>query len=196
MMTARVVSYILAAKEKAERFKSRFVLQCAPLLKGVKRANALLIESEQIGELPGLLDGTAISYRILGKEEGKCLVLFYRSHELEMYLNEPGILEFLIDFGYESGGLEHMLDGLSRKIQAYMAQRGTFPHELGVFLDYPLADVKGFIKSQGKAAALSGYWKVYDNPQKAGLLFWTYDWAKVSAVNEWLAGKTVREIAR
>lgn len=195
-MTVQVVSYILAAKEETEKFKRQLVLQCAPLLKGVKRANALLTEAGNVKEFPKILEGTAISYRILGKEEGKCFVLLYRSSELERYLNEQDVLEFLKDFGYERGSLERMLDGLSRKIQRHRIRGGAFPHELGVFLDYPLSDVKGFIKSRGRNEALSGYWKVYDDPKKAGFLFRMYDWAKVSAVNEWLMGKSVGEIAR
>ncbi len=192
-MTARVVSYILSDKE---RFKSRFVLQCAPLLKGVKRSNAVFIEAGDVEKLSGILDGTAISYRILREEYGRCFVLFYRSFALEQYLNEPEVLEFLQAFGYEKGSLEKMLDRLSGKMQTYTACKETFPHELGVFLDYPLSDVKGFLAGRGRGELLSGYWKVYEDAEKAELLFRTYDWTKVSAVNEWFMGKTIEEIAR
>ena len=41
----------------------------------------------------------------------------------------------------------------------------------------------------------SGYWKVYNNPGRAKMIFWAYDKAKTSAVNEYLIGKSIRDIA-
>ena len=42
---------------------------------------------------------------------------------------------------------------------------------------------------------VSGYWKVYNNPGRAKMIFWAYDKAKTSAVNEYLIGKNIRDIA-
>ena len=42
-----------------------------------------------------------------------------------------------------------------------------FPHEIGVFLGYPLEDVKGFIENKGKNFLYSGYWKVYSDVERA-----------------------------
>ncbi len=42
-----------------------------------------------------------------------------------------------------------------------------FPHEIGVFLGYPLADVIGFIQNRGKNFTACGYWKVYTDPTAA-----------------------------
>ena len=70
-----------------------------------------------------------------------------------------------------------------------------FPHEIGAFLDYPIDDVKCFIEKDGKDSLFSGYWKVYNNPGRAKMIFWAYDKAKTSAVNEYLIGKSIRDIA-
>ncbi|MBO5482323.1 MAG: DUF3793 family protein [Spirochaetaceae bacterium] len=43
----------------------------------------------------------------------------------------------------------------------------TFPHEVGVFLGYPLEDVISFEKNQGKNCKYCGLWKSYSNPSKA-----------------------------
>ena len=42
-----------------------------------------------------------------------------------------------------------------------------FPHEIGLFLDYPLVDVIGFIRNTGKNCKCSGCWKAYGDPSAA-----------------------------
>ena len=51
------------------------------------------------------------------------------------------------------------------------------------------------IEKDGKDSLFSGYWKVYNNPGRAKMIFWAYDKAKTSAVNEYLIGKSIRDIA-
>ena len=52
-----------------------------------------------------------------------------------------------------------------------------------------------YIEKDGKDSLFSGYWKVYNNPGRAKMIFWAYDKAKTSAVNEYLIGKSIRDIA-
>ena len=42
-----------------------------------------------------------------------------------------------------------------------------FPHEIGVFLGYPLGDVVGFIENRGKNFTCCGCWKSYGDPDAA-----------------------------
>ena len=46
-----------------------------------------------------------------------------------------------------------------------------FPHEIGLFLGYPLEDVKGFIINAGKNSKSTGYWKVYGDVEKSERIF-------------------------
>ena len=48
-----------------------------------------------------------------------------------------------------------------------------YPHEIGIFLGYPLYDVIGFIEH--RRCLLQGYWNVYRHPQAAKRLFALYD---------------------
>ncbi|MPN31536.1 hypothetical protein SDC9_179010 [bioreactor metagenome] len=57
------------------------------------------------------------------------------------------------------------------------------PHELGIFLGFPLEDVKEFITNPYKECLLCGYWKVYHNKEKALKTFKYYDEAKVEISN-------------
>ena len=40
--------------------------------------------------------------------------------------------------------LKKLLERLADRIGMYAGRETVFPHEIGVFLDYPLADVEGF----------------------------------------------------
>ena len=42
---------------------------------------------------------------------------------------------------------------------------------------------------------MTGYWKVYSDPAGARMVFKEFDRAKNCAVNEFLTGKSIREIA-
>ena len=47
----------------------------------------------------------------------------------------------------------------------------VFPHEIGLFLGYPPADVDGFINNPNEGFYETGYWKVYSNVESARLAF-------------------------
>ena len=193
-MPVEVVSYMVASQDIIERLKFQIVLQCAPLLKGIKKANITNIHKKYIRSLAAVLKETGISYKILAYKKDKYRVMFYRREEVEAYLEQDEVWEFLEKHGYEERGLDMILAALSKRICKYSKDEIAFPHEIGIFLDYPLEDVEGFIKNEGKNSLLCGYWKVYHNPSKAQMTFLAYDKAKDSAVNEFLMGKSIREI--
>lgn len=64
-----------------------------------------------------------------------------------------------------------MLDDL----QMRMIQTADFPHEIGLFLGYPVEDVLGFLENKGKNYSYCGHWKVYSDVERAKKLFAQYD---------------------
>ena len=52
-----------------------------------------------------------------------------------------------------------------------MCCEAEFPHEIGVFLGYPLTDVVGFIENQGRNFTCCGCWKAYGDRDAAERLF-------------------------
>jgi hypothetical protein len=80
--------------------------------------------------------------------------------------------------GYVDMDLMKILDKFSRRFALYMKERGAFPHELGILLGYPVADVVGFMENGGKNFLYSGYWKVYSDLQGALDTFVQYRNAK------------------
>ena len=194
-MSKEVVSYMLSGMDNMKSLQVQLILQCAPFLKGIKIACILNITEENSRELYEILEGTGIKFKILTRNHGKCLVLLYRRESFSRYLKRTDVREFLGSYGYEDVKPEKMLERLSKRVCQYSDGEICFPHEIGAFLDYPIDDVKCFIEKDGKDSLFSGYWKVYNNPGRAKMIFWAYDKAKTSAVNEYLIGKSIRDIA-
>lgn len=194
-MSKEVVSYMLSGMDNMKSLQVQLILQCAPFLKGIKIACILNITEENSRELYEILEGTGIKSKILTKNHGKCLVFLYRRDSFSRYLKRTDVREFLGSYGYEDVEPEKMLERLSKRVCQYSDGEICFPHEIGAFLDYPIDDVKCFIEKDGKDSLFSGYWKVYNNPERAKMIFWAYDKAKTSAVNEYLIGKSIRDIA-
>ena len=194
-MSKEVVSYMLSGMDNMKSLQVQLILQCAPFLKGIKIACILNITEENSRELYEILEGTGIKFKILTRNHGKCLVLLYRRESFSRYLKRTDVWEFLGSYGYEDVEPEKMLERLSKRVCQYSDGEICFPHEIGAFLDYPIDDVKCFIEKDGKDSLFSGYWKVYNNPGRAKMIFWAYDKAKTSAVNEYLIGKSIRDIA-
>ena len=194
-MSKEVVSYMLSGMDNMKSLQVQLILQCAPFLKGIKIACILNITEENSRELYEILEGTGIKFKILTRNHGKCLVLLYRRESFSRYLKRTDVREFLGSYGYEDVEPEKMLERLSKRVCQYSDGEICFPHEIGAFLDYPIDDVKCFIEKDGKDSLFSGYWKVYNNPGRAKMIFWAYDKAKTSAVNEYLIGKSNRDIA-
>ena len=194
-MSTEIISYFLKNADQKVRLGFQVVLQCAPFLKGLKVSCVISLAEQLCGELEGLFQGMDIAYYRLSCSEGRCLVLFYRPNELERCLEQPAICELLKKYGYEQMELAQMLDRFSGRVKEFACRGMGFPHEIGAFLGYPVEDVRGFIENEGKKYLMIGYWKVYGDVAGASMIFKEYDRAKDYAVNEFLSGKSVREIA-
>lgn len=193
-MSKEVVSYMLSGMDNMKSLQVQLILQCAPFLKGIKIACILNITEENSRELYEILEGTGIKFKILTRNHGKCLVFLYRRESFSRYLKRTDVREFLGSYGYEDVEPEKMLERLSKRVCQYSDGEICFPHEIGAFLDYPIDDVKCFIEEEQKKPLLIGYWKVYNHPERARMTFTAYDKAKDNAVNEFLMGKSLREI--
>lgn len=194
-MPKEVLSYYLKNRNRRVRLGFQIALQCAPFLKGLKVSCVISMDEELYGTLAEIFRGMDISWHMLSRSEGKCLVLFYRPGQMELYLSGMEVHALLREFGYSGMELEAMLLRLSRRVQDFAEKGMGFPHEIGAFLGYPIEDVRGFIENEGRKYLMIGYWKVYSDLAWARMTFKEYDRAKTCAVNEFLTGKSIREIA-
>lgn len=191
------ISEIMKLRDSEDEEKKMALLlaiHCAPILKGSKAANIMTVTMREFYRIGYLLQETGITYRFLKTKGEKGILYLYREKELAVYLHSKEIRSFLRGYGYRSDNLDQMLDQLSDRIMMYNHGETAFPHEIGVFLEYPLMDVKGFLENHGENFAYSGYWKVYDNVQDAVRKFRQYDEEREYAIKAIAAGKTIREI--
>lgn len=169
--------------------------QCAPVLAGVKPSNMLVLENKHIRDVVRTLEGTGLSWRCLYAGEEKNIWLLYRKVALEEIVFRQEARSFLAENGYEEERLDQMLIRLGQRFREYRkTQDVPFPHEMGVFLGYPMADVKGFIKHEGKNYLYSGYWKVYENVEERKELFKSYEQIRNVFIQEAEKGKNLWEI--
>lgn len=108
---------------------------------------------------------------LLRENEKSIVVLIYNSEVLRKYLNKKENSVFLKKLGYNTNySLEEALNKLQERYKLY-----NCPHELGVFLGYPVDDVIDFMECSNKKCVMCGYWKVYNNEERAIETFKLYD---------------------
>jgi hypothetical protein len=69
-------------------------------------------------------------------------------------------------------------------LKSRFSDPGGFPHEVGIFLGYPLEDVISFSAGKSSPYTCHGYWKVYFRPEKAERTFAYMDAARLKSVGE------------
>ena len=154
------------------------VEQCAPTLARVKPASMFRyqprdLKPEPVGlaleKLPALQKTLAvrgIRIRILKNCPKTETLLFFvfRTEMCRRILEDRASRAFLRSGGYDT---EHGMDALLEQFSEKICLRESFPHEIGVLLGYPLADVIGFIRNGGRNCRGQGCWKSYSDPAGA-----------------------------
>ena len=156
----------------------RLALQCAPVIMGIKIANLLCVSKEDEALVEKILNGTRIDFYCIGQQDKKTVYLLFLSPEFEIYMNEVMEQQMLSPYGYSESSVAEVLEKLRVRYMWYMKKQNKFPHELGIFLGYPIEDVEGFIKNKGENYLYAGYWKVYQDAEDKKLLFDAYESAK------------------
>lgn len=171
--------------DQQKRCEIVFVYYLAPVILGGKPASLFAFEEKQVEVFLQYCNFLDIKTYCLSQQGRKRYYLFYKESGMRGLLQNEGLQEFLEEYGYrcdtrkrKQDELLLYLDILGRRLSGFHNEKEPFPHEIGVFLGYPLEDVKAYIKEQGKNALLSGYWKVYYNLEVAKNQFATYDDAR------------------
>lgn len=156
-----------------ESFYQFFIRHCAPTMASLKCANMMSCPNEEsyredLQKIREELEEKGIRIRVISLSKNRMLILVYRPTMLAKRFAESEIQDFLQGYGYEDFDVEATLDRLQSRIAA---DPSNFPHEIGVFLGYPLADIKGFIEHNGKNGLCCGEWKVYHEPEAATKMF-------------------------
>ena len=105
-------------------------------------------------------------------------------------LSRPEIISFLVSTGYQAGTIDQMLE----QLRARLHHSEEFPHEIGVFLGYPLSDVLGFIKNHGSNCKGMGDWKVYGDLGEAQKTFAKFKKCREIYADLWHQGRTIWQL--
>lgn len=177
-----------------KNIETQLALQCAPLVTGLKVSNLLIIQNDNTVIVKEILKGTGIVCSILHISDGKTIFLLYKESDMKAYLSQKRVRTLLAQLGYGNYELKNLLMLFRKRYKKYMNGEIGFPHEMGLFLGYPVEDVHGFIKHTGKNFLYSGYWKVYKNLPLKMQLFQSFEQARERVIQLISCGISIREI--
>lgn len=154
------------------KFEETLIAHCAPTLAGHKCGS--LFSYRHPGQSAAEVDAEYAACEQALAEKGVSLLTFkrcsegrqvyvYRPAALGRRLMQPDVQAFLAGYGYSDFGVQACLELLGGRIRC----GEDFPHEIGIFLDYPLSDVIGFIQHGGANCRCSGCWKAYADEENA-----------------------------
>jgi hypothetical protein len=150
---------------------SFLVLELAEVLQGEKPANLVCLANKRRScgrnlyllwkeHGQALLEESGLKVRVLADRGSSVLLLLYCPVALGSLLGQKSVQIILGKAGYqEPADQEKVLLELEKR----MAGEG-FPHEIGVFLGYPLKDVVGFMGWAQLSFTCQGPWKIFGNP--------------------------------
>lgn len=162
---------------ECEKFSRKLAYHSAPTLLGIKCASLISVGADEfelnyhinIFNKKAAVKG--LKSRILCKCKNRVLMLVYNEKLLLKRISDRNAVELLKKNGYPLNiSLDGYLDFLASRIKGC----NDFPHEIGIFLDYPIEDVTGFIENKGENFKMCGFWKVYGSEEKAKKIFSNY----------------------
>lgn len=164
----------------------------APVLAGIKPASLFSVSIKDYPDLNGdintlnaSLAKKGVSFQPVRRYNDRSLIFIYRRSMLESYLFQLDISHYLEQRGYS---VHQGFDVIITELFDRLVERLSFPHEVGIFLGYPLDDVVDFVKYQGQNCRICGYWKVYGDTGEAQRRFSEYDQCTKKLVNLYKQG--------
>ena len=166
-------------KDISRTFEAVLVRQCAPTLAGMKPGSIfcfnhspLEVSRQKVCQWNKQLAPFGLTVQILLERpsSSSVIVFVYRHDCLEQMLSDDAYQRFLAEAGYERTNLDGLLEQLAQRLRT----QPEFPHEIGVFLGYPLQDVIGFIENHGRNFTCCGFWKSYGDPAEMQICFACY----------------------
>lgn len=173
------------------------VKHCAPTLAGMKTGSLFNCSydcinklQKQINEFNCKLNPKGVHIRLLSHNKVTAFIYVYRPSKLERTISNKEEKEFLTQKGYYYYDIDNCIEQLCMRLSA----KEEFPHEIGLFLGYPLADVKEFIKNNGSNCKCVGYWKVYTNENNTLKIFEKYKKCTSLYCKKYIEGLSIQKL--
>ncbi|MBP1542831.1 MAG: DUF3793 family protein [Oscillospiraceae bacterium] len=178
MIMCRKVGVDDMSSREYSDFERRLAFHTAPSLIGIKSASLMSLRRGEFDVSAGArrfnvrAAAKGLKIKVMCGCGERVLLLVYREDKLCRRLSDPACREVLRSCGYTDDMTAAQCIGrLAQRLEADT----DFPHEIGIFLDYPVEDVVGFIRNGGCNFKLCGYWKVYGSVEKAKRTFENYN---------------------
>lgn len=124
------------------------------------------------------LEPSGVHVSVIAHRHCGALIYVWRPELLANTLATPEVAHQLTKWGYAhaSEHLKASIAKLGKRLENCQrkSSQAKFPHEVGFFLDYPYADVMGFIEHDGQDYLCCGCWKVYSEQEQAEACFELY----------------------
>jgi len=179
-------------------FEESLVRHASPTLASIKMANLYSFRFRSMEECRStiqhfntIMNAKGIFIELMRNAGDFYLIYVYRKSQLQRALKDGEVRRFMAGYGYSS---KHTPEECIELLKDRLNAEEGFPHEIGVFLGYPLKDVKSFIASEGKHCVLCGEWKVYHDEETAKCLFCKYRHCKEMYVKVYRAGRSFRDM--
>ncbi|MCR5046842.1 MAG: DUF3793 family protein [Treponema sp.] len=180
----------------------QIMIQCgAPSLCKIKPANMFSIQMnicsiEQMSKWKKEFAAQGINFSLLRSSENSFLVFVYNFAWIQALLKDRRINNYLKNKNYPvQEGAKAVLNELLFRLNQASAKNGSsFPHEVGIFLGYPLLDVAAFERSCGQGEAERGIWKSYTDSSEARRTWALYKECANFCVEHYKVGLKVPQI--
>lgn len=183
-------------KDKLDYMKHMISYFVSPIITGIKPASTIsLSPTKDIYETwkshgESFMKELRLEHMVLKDTVETAIVLIYDRLLLEKHLRIEKNRNFLCSMGYDDQlGIDGCLSCLKNKFSQL-----EFPNESGIFLGIPIEEVLGFIDK--KDYILSGYFKVYDNSDRAEKVFQLYDNSKRAVMASTLKENGIESVIR
>lgn len=174
-----------------------------PTLLKVKPSNLICFQKKYITNRKGFfrllekeLNSFHSHYQVLFEDEKGMYILVYNNEMIQGVIREHKN-HWLLE-GYRACNrkedFDYNIQFLQERFMEYKTGKTQFPHEIGLFLGYPIEDVESYIKNKGEDYIICGIWKVYHNVDAAVHTFGKYNELKEKAMSLFFAGKELNEM--
>lgn len=150
---------------------------CSPTLAGLKTGNLFTVDiddrekfNKEVREFNSRLAGKGLRMIPVKYSKGYVLIYLYRPSFLKRDFANEEVCKVLKEKGYSYNNADLCVAELAKRLKL----DSDFPHEIGLFLGYPVDDVLGFMKSPEIGVKYTGIWKVYGDKDSALKIFDKY----------------------
>ena len=175
--------------------QEHLVRNSAPTLAGIKSGNLFRYRYnrglyQELEEWNSRLNPKGVFITLLKRDLEYVSVYVYRKEMVLREMSAKCTASFLSGLGYDCGNMDDMIDHLRMRMVS-----DDFPHEVGLFLGYPLCDVLGFINNCGRDCRFCGCWKVYENEHQTKEQFIKFKECRRELLKRFDSGHDAEELA-